>query len=280
MKNRNHILAGAIIAVLAGCSSTPERVVELDQAREAVAKVSQDPEADRFARAEVRKAETALAMAEQAFTEGDDLDVIRHEAYLAQGYADIAAARIVERSARESISDAELERTRVLEEVRTREAEQARLEADHASARADQLQQELTDLKAEQTERGLVLTLGDVLFDTAQATLKPGADSTIRRLSEFMDAYPDRRLLIEGHTDSRGSESYNQDLSQQRADAVRAALMAGGVGAERVQARGLGEQYPVASNDTDAGRQENRRVDIIISNEGSEGFPATSSDSY
>src|SRR5262245_47857859 len=123
MKNCNHILAGAIMAVLAGCSSTPERVVELDQAREAVTEVSQDPEAERFARAEVRKAETALAMAEQAFAEGEDLDVIRHDAYLAQGYADIAAARIVERSARESISDAELERTRVLEDAREREAE-------------------------------------------------------------------------------------------------------------------------------------------------------------
>jgi outer membrane protein OmpA-like peptidoglycan-associated protein len=263
------------MALLAACSSTPERVVELDQARDAVNKVSQDPEVDRFARAELRKAETALAMAEQAFAEGEDLDVIVHDAYLAQGYADITAARIVERSAREEIENAELERTRVLEEVRESQAQVARAEADQATARADQLQQELADLQAEQTERGLVLTLGDVLFDTAEAQLKPGADATIRRLAEFLDVYPERRLLIEGHTDSRGSDTYNQDLSQRRADAVRTALMAAGVGEERVRALGLGEEYPVASNDTDAGRQENRRVEIIISTEGNDGFPAT-----
>jgi outer membrane protein OmpA-like peptidoglycan-associated protein len=181
----------------------------------------------------------------------------------------------VERSAREEIENAELERTRVLEEVRESQAQVARAEADQATARADQLQQELADLQAEQTERGLVLTLGDVLFDTAEAQLKPGADATIRRLAEFLDVYPERRLLIEGHTDSRGSDTYNQDLSQRRADAVRTALMAAGVGEERVRALGLGEEYPVASNDTDAGRQENRRVEIIISTEGNDGFPAT-----
>ena len=176
-------------------------------------------------------------MAEQTFAAGGDLDVIRHEAYLAQGYADIAAARTAERSARESIADAELERTQVVGEVREREAELARGDADEATARADQLEQELVDLKAEQTERGVVLTLGDVLFDTAEAQLKPGADATIRRLAEFLDGYPERRLLIEGHTDARGSDSYNQDLSQRRADAVRMALDVGRRGRRAPQGR-------------------------------------------
>ncbi len=277
MSTRNRVLGGlggaVAAALLAGCSSTPERVVELDQAREAVTKLSQDPSVDQYARDELRKAETALDMAEQTFAAGGDLDVIRHEAYLAQGYADIAAARTAERAARESIADAELERTQVVGEVREREAELARGDADQATARADQLEQELVDLKAEQTERGVVLTLGDVLFDTAEAQLKPGADATIRRLAEFLDVYPERRLLIEGHTDSRGSDSYNQDLSQRRADAVRTALTSAGVGAERLRSLGLGEQYPLASNDTDAGRQENRRVEIIISSQGKDGFP-------
>ncbi len=280
MSTRNRILVGAVAAaLLAGCSSTPERVVELDQARDAVMKLSQDPSVDQYARDELRKAETALDMAEQTFTAGGDLDVIRHQAYLAQGYADIAAARTAERAARESIADAELERTQVVGEVREREAELARGDADEATARADQLEQELVDLKAEQTERGVVLTLGDVLFDTAEAQLKPGADATIRRLAEFLDVYPERRLLIEGHTDSRGSDSYNQDLSQRRADAVRTALTSAGVGAERLKSLGLGEQYPLASNDTDAGRQENRRVEIIISSQGKDGFPEATNSS-
>ncbi len=275
------MLAVAVSSVLAaGCSSTPERVAELEEARQAVMDVRENPQADQYARAEVREAETALEKAEKAYADGAELEIIRHEARLAESYADIAAARIGERVARESIEDAELDRTRVLEEVRAQEArvarqdaEDARLQADMASERADELQEELADLKAEETDRGLVLTLGDVLFDTGQAVLKPGANATILRLAEFLGEYPKRRLLIEGHTDSRGSDEFNQELSRQRAEAVRVALMQAGVTGERLRAQGLGEQFPVASNETDAGRQENRRVEIIVSSDDESGFP-------
>lgn len=279
--NTKHTLAVAVsAAILAACSTTPERVSELDRARQAVADVRANPQADRYARSELEKAESALARAEQSFENGEDLELIRHDAYIAQGHAEIAEARIGEQVARDSIDDAELERTRVLEQVRTQEAElaraqaeEARMQADFASERAEQLQQELANLKAEQTDRGLVLTLGDVLFDTNEAELKPGANSTIVQLARFLEEYPDRRLLIEGHTDSRGADDYNRDLSLRRADAVRTALMAQGVSGDRLRAQGLGEQFPVASNDTAAGRQENRRVDIIVSSQGKEGFP-------
>jgi outer membrane protein OmpA-like peptidoglycan-associated protein len=127
--------------------------------------------------------------------------------------------------------------------------------------------QELAALKAKQTERGMVLTLGDVLFDTASSQLKPGAQTTIAQLASFMADNPDRRLLIEGHTDARGSEAYNQDLSERRADAVANALYRQGVAANRVTVIGLGEQYPLASNDTASGQQENRRVEVVISSD-------------
>ena len=122
-------------------------------------------------------------------------------------------------------------------------------------------------------ERGLVLTLGDVLFDTAQATLKAGADRTLDRLSSFMMEYPDRQVAIEGHTDSRGSDDYNRDLSKRRADAVRDALVDRGVQSQRIRSVGLGEAYPIAGNDTAGGMQQNRRVEIVISDE-SGNFPA------
>lgn len=280
-RTNNRTLAVAIsAAMLAACSTTPERVPELEQARQSVASVRANPQAERYARTELTKAESALSKAEQALEDGADIELVRHDAYMAQGFADIAAARLGEEAAREQIEDAELERTRVLEQVRAQEAqlaraqaEEARMQADFATERAEQLQSELANLKAEETERGLVLTLGDVLFDTNEAQLKPGASSTIRRLAEFLDEYPDRRLLIEGHTDSRGTYEYNRELSSMRAEAVRSALMAEGVSAERLKAQGLGEQYPVASNDTSAGRQENRRVDIIVSSQGERGFP-------
>ena len=128
------------------------------------------------------------------------------------------------------------------------------------------LADELKELQAKQTERGIVLTLGDVLFDSGQASLKPGAASTIDRLSNFLASQPDRSLIIEGHTDSMGSDSFNQQLSESRAESVKAALVAKGIPSERIVAVGKGEAAPVAGNDTSAGRQQNRRVEIVISN--------------
>jgi outer membrane protein OmpA-like peptidoglycan-associated protein len=281
MRPTRQLLALAVASALAaGCSTTPEQVAELEEARQSVAEVRQNPNANRYARAEVKQAEDALAEANRAFEEGEDLEIIVHEAHMAESYAEIAAARIGESVARAEINNAELERTRVLENVRSQQAqaarqdaEEARMQADMASERADALQEELADLKAQETERGLILTLGDVLFDTGEAQLKPGANSTIQRLAEFLGEYPERRLLIEGHTDSRGSDEYNQELSQRRADAVRSALLQAGVPSERIRAQGLGEQFPVASNETAAGRQENRRVEIVVASEGETDFP-------
>jgi outer membrane protein OmpA-like peptidoglycan-associated protein len=122
-------------------------------------------------------------------------------------------------------------------------------------------------LQAKQTERGLVLTLGDVLFDTAQSTLKPGAGSTVDRLAQFMRDYPDRQVMIEGHTDARGSDEFNRSLSERRANAVRDALVARSIDGRRIRSVGLGEAYPVAGNDSAGGMQQNRRVEILISDE-------------
>jgi outer membrane protein OmpA-like peptidoglycan-associated protein len=106
-----------------------------------------------------------------------------------------------------------------------------------------------------------------VLFDTGKATLKAGADLALNRLSDFMKQNPDTRIIVEGHTDSRGSDEYNRELSQARAQSVSDALASRGVASDRVQVVGRGEGYPVASNDTTAGRQQNRRVEIIFSDQ-------------
>jgi outer membrane protein OmpA-like peptidoglycan-associated protein len=113
----------------------------------------------------------------------------------------------------------------------------------------------------------MVLTLGDVLFDTGRATLKPGADSVMERVAMFMQKNPDTKVVIEGHTDSRGSDEYNHELSKDRAAAVQDALASRGIERNRVEAVGKGEGFPVASNDTSAGRQENRRVEIVFSDQ-------------
>ena len=151
------------------------------------------------------------------------------------------------------------------------QAEQARMEADKqlaaaetARARAAKLQKELTDLQAKQTDRGMVLTLGDVLFDTGRAELKSGAFSTMDRLATFLRENPERMVAIEGHTDSVGGDAYNLALSDKRADSVRTALVSRGIAGTRVTSKGMGESTPVANNATAEGRQRNRRVEIII----------------
>ena len=145
-------------------------------------------------------------------------------------------------------------------------AENARIAASDASQKAADLQRQIEELRARPTDRGLVLTLGDVLFASGRADMKPGAIANLDKLAGFLSKYPDRTAVIEGHTDSIGSEDFNLALSQRRADSVRSYLAGHGIGSERLAALGKGTSDPVASNDTATGRQQNRRVEVIISN--------------
>jgi len=131
----------------------------------------------------------------------------------------------------------------------------------------------MADLKAQQTERGWVVTLrSELLFDSGRASLKPGAEKALENLAQLMKRQPEREITIEGFTDSTGSEELNRRLSEQRAQAVKQALVARGIEAHRIDARGYGPAFPVASNDTPTGRQLNRRVEVVIAPE-----PRTSS---
>jgi outer membrane protein OmpA-like peptidoglycan-associated protein len=111
----------------------------------------------------------------------------------------------------------------------------------------------------------VILTLGDVLFDTDEASLKPAAIRTMGRLAEFLSENPETRIIVEGHADSRGSFAYNEQLSQRRAQAVADAMVVRGIDRDRFRAVGRGEAFPVATNATSAGRQENRRVEVVFS---------------
>jgi outer membrane protein OmpA-like peptidoglycan-associated protein len=184
-------------------------------------------------------------------------------------------------------SDADAERARRAAETRTREAEardaeakareaeQARRQAaETEQARAAEqaktaaLANELANLKAQQTGRGLVLTVGDVLFATGKAEVSSGGQRSIDKLADFLKAYPRRNVLIEGHTDNTGDQDFNIKLSQQRADTVRDRLVEKGVAAQRIRTKGYGAKFPVVDNDTTGGRQQNRRVEVVILEEG------------
>jgi outer membrane protein OmpA-like peptidoglycan-associated protein len=150
------------------------------------------------------------------------------------------------------------------------QSEKSQQQARDAEQRTGQLEAELKELNAKKTERGLVITLGDVLFDTNQAQLKPGGTRSLQKLAGFLKQYPQRHAQVEGHTDNTGAAEYNQALSDRRANAVRAALVDLGVGNDRIATHGYGQASPVASNDTASGRRQNRRVEIIISDDKSD----------
>ena len=185
-------------------------------------------------------------------------------------------AEEMQKRALASAAEADAARKRAMEQqeqaatARKQAEEQlARAQAATAAARAadeqaKRLAAQLEEMKAKKTERGMVLTLGDVLFDTGRSDLKPGALRTLEQLTAFLTENPERSAIIEGHTDSVGAEAFNQRLSEQRAQAVQNALIERGIAPARLSAMGFGPSKPVVGNDTAAGRQQNRRVEIVL----------------
>jgi OmpA-OmpF porin, OOP family len=253
----------ALVISAAGCS-TMRPSLALDQARLDYMQAQQDPQIAANAPVALREAERALKQAEQAWKDEKGEDEVQHLAYIAERKTETARAIAEQKVAEAEIQKLAKERERVLLESRTSEARRAQREAQAATARATQLEQELQELKARETERGLELTLGDVLFEVNRADLTPGAMRSLYKLAEFLKQNPTRHVSIDGHTDSTGSEAYNLDLSQRRAEAVRSFLITSGIGPDRITAHGHGKLYPVASNDTPAGRQQNRRVEVVV----------------
>jgi outer membrane protein OmpA-like peptidoglycan-associated protein len=285
MERRSARFAAAAIVAFAGlaCANPPPGAL-LD-ARSDYAAAERDPGVARLASVQLYEAKQALDRAEAEWEENGDAGETEHLAGLASTRTEIARAFAEAEASAQEARTLSRERDRMLLEIRTQEAdravsaaEKARLEAElraeeaeaarrqaeEAAASERKLREELAELQARETQRGLELTLGDVLFDLDQATLKPGAMKNLYRLATFLREYPDRNLLVEGHTDSTGSDSYNLDLSQRRAESVTGFLAENGVGPERMLARGYGKGFPVAGNDTAAGRQLNRRVEVVI----------------
>jgi outer membrane protein OmpA-like peptidoglycan-associated protein len=170
-----------------------------------------------------------------------------------------------ERTARQAIEEAE--QAKALAASSATAAQLARREADLALEQADTLRRQLENLQLRQTESGVVVTLGDVLFETGQTELRQEAMASLVEVVDLLQSEPDKNIRIEGHTDAVGDANTNLEISQRRADAVFEALVSLGVVAERVTTQGMGEDFPIASNETDEGRAQNRRVDVILLDE-------------
>ena len=235
-----------LLALVVGCTTLDPTSVET--ARDAVS-ASRDGGLVDSDSLDFREAERHLAEAERMLDEGYQQELIDHEAEMAGLYAEVAVAR-TEAIAAKAEAGAYTDRARTDTAV-TRVA----VEIAIRNARS---------VDAKQTGRGLVLTLGGVLFDSDSANLKTEGRLSVARVAGFLIALNDRDAVIEGHADSTGNAEYNVKLSAQRAETIRDALVEFDVLNDRLVAEGYGANFPIASNDTPEGREQNRRVEIVI----------------
>ncbi|MCK5876835.1 MAG: OmpA family protein [Candidatus Marithrix sp.] len=271
-----------VVFIVVSCSSIPKDDI-LKDARAAYSKAKANPATANLEA--MYDADKALQKAENS----EDADEMKHLAFMAKKRAEMALV-VAKRKGAESQRDNLLkEKNKVVLQAREKEISAKELAVKKANwdlqakerelttkqnlltakqFEIQKLQQELSELKAKKTDRGLVVTLGDVLFETGKSNLLSAANMNISKVAEFLNQYPNRNVLVDGHTDNVGSNDYNFGLSQRRANEVKFALMRNNVVSNRIKSQGFGENQPVASNSTVTGRQQNRRVEITILNEG------------
>jgi len=248
------VVVASTLSGLAACETAPDSSALLEQARSAVTQAEGDPNIARYAPTELDRARKLLVNAEGAASEkGANDKAASHYAYLTKQMARIAEQRAREQMAITHIKAGETERQKILRSV--------------PSSEGDPSAALLENRQVSQTSRGIVLTLDGVLFDKGKAQLKPGAERSIDQIATFLIENPERRVQVEGFTDDQGTNDFNIELSQSRADLVAMAIIHRGINAERVRALGYGEGFPVASNTDDGSRQMNRRIEIIVSND-------------
>jgi len=273
--NTKLLAAMAVAMTFAGCASTPTTNPALENARTAVRSAEADPNVGKYAALDLQAAKNELQEAESAAMKHDEAGIAQ-PAYLAAQTARLAQINASAKADDARVAAGQTERDRIQLSARTAEVDSAKLARDQAKQKASALQSEVDALNAKPTDRGLVLTLGDVLFDTGKAGLNPGASRNLDHLVQFLTEHEDRRVEIDGYTDSVGTDSFNLDLSQRRADTVKAVLVSRGIDSSRIVSRGYGKEFEVASNSEASGRQLNRRVEIVIGGEGGAAVAARS----
>ena len=285
------LIAVAVAATLfAGCASVPKHPAGSEQVRAKLTALRADPTLANLAPVAFKDAEGAVVVAEM--TE-KDLVLAAHRVYMADRKVETARALAQTQFAEEErkalneqsekarldsrtreadaaknaalVARAETAEQKVATDSARKDADAALIAANASQQQAAELQRQLEILQARPTDRGLVLTLGDTLFATGRAEIKSGATANLDRLTTFLNEYPKRTAAIEGFTDSMGSDEMNQSLSERRADAVKNYLVGQGVVSTRLTSTGRGESSPVADNESAAGRQQNRRVEVVIS---------------
>ncbi len=249
LESKKIILPALVFASIAGCSSGPlPKGQTLMDAEKAYETAKSDPVVLEYAAPQLQKANKTLQAAAKASTEEDMTSL----AYIANVQNKIAVFTADTRKAEKKFVELSNKKDRLFTQALQNEK--------------NALAEQLSKLQAKETARGMMLTLGDVLFVSGKAELQPGAIEPINQLVDFLKQHPEKTIIIEGHTDNTGSSAFNTKLSLQRAEYVQSALLQRGIPAYKISAIGLGQSQPIAINTTEQGRKQNRRVEIIIQN--------------
>ncbi|VUD58904.1 putative lipoprotein YiaD [Thalassocella blandensis] len=277
-------VVGLCALFLVACASNQETSSQVNSLQQRYDSIAAMDDVNEHAPIALEQAKDAVALTAQMEKDGANEEKVAHQAKLATLRMDIVEQKVRLERSDKFIADAESNRKDILLQARTNDAiqaqrkaramenqkEQAEMRAETLENKAKALQDKVKDIETRTTARGTVLSLNNIVFELNKAELAPGNERTLEKISAFLNDYPKKDVIIEGHTDSTGEAAYNKDLSKRRAESVKDALVGMGVNESRLSAKGMGEKYPVASNETREGRQLNRRVDIVVVNEENE----------
>ncbi|HEY7773343.1 MAG TPA: OmpA family protein [Marinagarivorans sp.] len=277
---------GVLGLAISGCATTPEPSDKTTELQNELMSAKQESYVQKYAPLAFEDAKKMIDKVKAMESEGASDEVVQHQQYLAEKKLDTAIELAKQKRSEEKVENAALNRNETLltaqskklneaemkaetmaerAKMAEREAEQAREEAKAMSEKAEAMVAKLKDISAKDSDRGLVITIGSLLFEVDEAQLKPDSQNTVVRIADFLKQYPDRSVLVEGFTDSTGAETYNKILSEKRAKEVVALLKNNGIERQRLSSVGYGEQFPKAPNETKIGRQKNRRVELVVS---------------
>ena len=249
--------------IILSCASTPNAYPDLEEAKSSLAVLNAKAEIKEIASVTLFQAGDHLKNAEQALKD-KKLIVVDHHIYLSKRKQEMAQELLLKHQHEQELANLKQQHQEMVEHARNLETKRALNEAELAQQHAKKLEHALGIYQAEETSRGTLLVINDLLFASGGTKLEPASANKLRPLLQYLQGNPKREIIIEGHTDSVGHASQNKHLSQLRAETVKTFLITNGVTGERIEARGFGEEAPVATNTTNAGRRLNRRVEIII----------------
>ncbi len=271
------IIAASVL--LGACSTAPTNTSLLDDTRLEYQNARSNPDVRQYASTELTQSAEALDKANAASTNRDSAKTVDELAYLAKQKITVAENVAKQKVAEKVLADAEKQRNQIQLDQRNTEVANANAnvnianqvaaasqdDAQQSQARAAKLEQELADLHAQKTDHGIIITFGDILFNTNEARLNPSGVGVVQKLAMILNENPQRNVLINGYTDSTGTATYNLALSERRAGAVSDILADSGVSRQRIATHGYGESSPIAANNSAENRQLNRRVEITLS---------------